>query len=388
MKYVLIIDQIRTGGAERILLDYYHYLKEKGHDVIIFALCGMNGQSTWTEGVNVIYGQVKNKNIIISKIYQQIGIFLKLNRLVRKEQPEVIFSFLEKSNVLNIVLPTKAKKIISVHNLLSIQYTKIKSKIVLKILYLIINAAYNKCKNIVAVSQQVKTDLITSFGVNKDNITIINNRADEYDIQEKSKEEINNFVFDKGVKYVLNVGRFSDQKAHWKLLKAFSIFKQKNGEEKVHLLIIGEGENRIKLVELSEKLNLTSSITFLPFNSNPYKYMAKADLFVLSSIYEGFPIVIAEVSSLGIPFVGTSTAIPREMFEDKDVWESSTFKSSTKVECSQVQTDEKKLAVLIEKGLFDQNFRANNLAAIAQWELVNDKEDQFNDYTTLIQNCI
>ena len=60
-------------------------------------------------------------------------------------------------------------------------------------------------------------------------------------------------------------------------------------------------------------MGVYSRTIFLPFNLNPYKYMAHADLFVLSSIFEGFPIVLAEVSSLRIPFVEFSRkAIPEK----------------------------------------------------------------------------
>ena len=51
MKYILVIDHIATGGAERILIDYYHYLKQNGHVPYVFVLSGYSGQSKWTENV-------------------------------------------------------------------------------------------------------------------------------------------------------------------------------------------------------------------------------------------------------------------------------------------------------------------------------------------------
>ena len=129
MNYILVIDHIATGGAERILIDYYHHLICKGYNVTIFCLSGNKNQSKWTEGINVIYGSKGDENNLIRKTIQQISLFFKLKKLSKIQNADIIFSFLEKSNLLTIAIPTNAKKIVSVHNVLSIQYTKIKSSI-------------------------------------------------------------------------------------------------------------------------------------------------------------------------------------------------------------------------------------------------------------------
>ena len=71
MKYILVIDHIGTGGAERILLDYYHYLVKKGNEVRIFCLVGYAGQSKWTEGIDVVYGAPADCDNLIRKSLQQ-----------------------------------------------------------------------------------------------------------------------------------------------------------------------------------------------------------------------------------------------------------------------------------------------------------------------------
>ena len=69
-------------------------------------------------------------------------------------------------------MPTSAVKVVSVHNVLSLQYTKIKLGIVQKLTYCMIRWMYNKCNNVVAVSKQVKDDLIVSFGVRSENLNV------------------------------------------------------------------------------------------------------------------------------------------------------------------------------------------------------------------------
>ena len=381
MTYILIIDHIATGGAERILIDYYHYLEGKGHKPYVFVLSGHKGQSRWTDGVNVVYGADSDEDNLIRKSIQQIKLFFKLKRLVKKVSPDVMFSFLEKSNLLTSLIKTKAVKVMTVHNVLSIQYTKVRSDKVRTILYGMIRRMYNGCPNVVAVAKQVKDDLTTSFGVREQNVHVINNYVDRVGIRMKSEEAVDDYVFSDDVKYIMNVGRFSDQKAQWKLLKAFSLYA-KNSKENVHLVLMGQGEYVDNLKGLAENLGIEDKTTFLPFSINPYKYMRHASLFVLSSIFEGFPIVLAEVSSLRIPFVGTRKAIPEEMFDNRDVWEDCIFDSTTlKADfTNEIHEDEERLAELLGKGIEDCDFRQRILTHTSGWEANNDKLTQFEMY--------
>lgn len=384
MKYILVIDHIATGGAERILIDYYHYLKQNGHVPYVFVLSGYSGQSKWTENVDVFYGSCNDENNLIKKTLQQFNLFFRLKKIVADIKPDVIFSFLEKSNLLTILVPTSAVKVVSVHNVLSLQYTKIKLGIVQKLTYCMIRWMYNKCNNVVAVSKQVKDDLIVSFGVRSENINVINNYVNSKDIKIKSQCGIDDFVFCPDKKFIMNIGRFSEQKAQWKLLKAFSLYLNKGGWN-VYLVLMGEGEYMEELKQLAKDLGVYSRTIFLPFNLNPYKYMAHADLFVLSSIFEGFPIVLAEVSSLRIPFVGTRKAIPEEMFDNRLFWEECIVdnlileKDFTTI----IHDDEKHLAKLIERGIDDDDFRKKILNHTKIWEENNDKSMQFLFYDAM-----
>lgn len=381
MKYLLVIDHIGTGGAERIMVDYHRHLLCKGHQVKVFCLSGKKGQSKLDSDLDVVYGASDDIGNLIGKAWQQAMLLFKLKNTASQFHPDVIFSFLEKSNLLVSLVPSAKTKVLSVHNILSIQYTKVQSSIIRKILYSMIRWMYNRCPHVVAVSKQVKDDLMHSLGVKESNVCIINNFVDREDIRKKTHEKIENYIFEPHIKYVMNVGRFSDQKAQWKLLKAFSLYSNQ-AMENVRLVLMGQGEHTEGLKQLANDLKIADKVDFLPFNINPYKYMAHAHLFVLSSIFEGFPIVLAEVSSLRIPFVGTRKAIPEEMFDDKGVWEQCIFDSTTlKPDFStEIHEDEKCLAKLIEKGVEDAVFRKTILSHTRLWNYNNDKSKQFEFY--------
>lgn len=380
MKYLLVIDHIATGGAERILIDYYHHLKQHGHEVSIFVLTGKDGESVWTKGLEVTYGSQNDVDNIFLKTKQQISLYFQLKETVKKQKPDVIFSFLEKSNLLTLAIPSKAKKIVTVHNVLSIQYQKIRKKIIRELVYFFIRKAYNQCGDVIAVSKQVKNDLIESLKVKKENIMVINNYVDSEDIKEKAQETPENFLFQKNKKYIINIGRFSEQKAQWKLIRAFSESKAK--QKDWELIIMGHGEYKSNLQKLVADLGLQQKVHILPFHENPYQYLKRADLVVLPSIFEGFPIVLAEASSLRIPFIGSEKAIPEEMFDDLNAWKSCIFRTkySKPNFSTKIFEDEKELARLIDLFIESEHKRKDILNHTACWEKSNHKKIQFAQY--------
>jgi len=113
--------------------------------------------------------------------------------------------------------------------------------------------------------------------------------------------------------------------------------------------------------------------------------MVHANLFVLSSIFEGFPIVLAEASSLRVPFVGSRKAIPEEMFDNKEIWNECVYDTSS-LTCdftTTIHDDERQLAELINKGLGNQEFSNAILRSTVQWKSKNDKVTQFEMYDNL-----
>ncbi|MCK4815270.1 glycosyltransferase, partial [bacterium] len=115
-------------------------------------------------------------------------------------------------------------------------------------------------------------------------------------------------------KRILAVGSFKDQKDHESLIRAFA--KLQNSLSAT-LVIVGEGPLRPKLEDLIAELSLEKSVKLPGFFANPYLWYRDADLFVLSSLYEGFGNVIVEALECGVPVVSTDCLSgPREILED------------------------------------------------------------------------
>ncbi|MEO5782191.1 MAG: glycosyltransferase [Ginsengibacter sp.] len=125
-----------------------------------------------------------------------------------------------------------------------------------------------------------------------------------------------NFPIDvTGKTILLSVGRLVEQKDPLTLLKAFSIFKQT--DTTAVLFILGEGGQELMLTNYIKENNLSASVFLMGFEPNPYKWMARCNVFILSSIYEGFGNVIVEAMALGKTVVSTDCPSgPAEILEN------------------------------------------------------------------------
>jgi glycosyltransferase involved in cell wall biosynthesis len=113
---------------------------------------------------------------------------------------------------------------------------------------------------------------------------------------------------------VLGVGRLTQAKDFPTLIRAFALVRK---ERPARLMILGEGEERPKLEALVRELGLEEDVALPGFVGNPYKYIARAGVFVLSSAWEGLPTTLVEALALGTPVVSTNCKSgPEEILEE------------------------------------------------------------------------
>ncbi len=176
---------------------------------------------------------------------------------------------------------------------------------------------YPKADVIVAVSQGVADDTAQIIGVASERIRVIHNPVIAPDLLDHGAEPVAHpFLTPKSVPVIVGSGRFTRQKDFPTLLRAFA---RLHAHQPCRLLILGDGDpaERAKLDALAAELGISDSLSMPGFLSNPYAYIAKCDLFVLSSIWEGSPTVLTEALALGVPVVATDCPSgPREITQD------------------------------------------------------------------------
>jgi|WetSurMetagenome_2_1015567.scaffolds.fasta_scaffold116820_2 glycosyltransferase involved in cell wall biosynthesis len=156
---------------------------------------------------------------------------------------------------------------------------------------------------VTAVSRGVADDLMQAARLSPELVQVIYNPIVTLDLAAKSLVPLEHPWFRNGEPpVILGVGRLTAQKAFDVLIDAFAQVRQMH---QARLLILGEGEERLRLEALIKHLGLEGNVKLPGFISNPYPYMAQASLFVLSSRWEGLPTALVEAMSLRTPVIAT-----------------------------------------------------------------------------------
>ena len=163
---------------------------------------------------------------------------------------------------------------------------------------------------VIVNSLDFKKQMEKKFNIQVD---CIFNPLDLREIIKKSKYKIKNNFYDKGFR-IINIGRMTEQKDQITILKAINILKDKF---KFKLIILGRGSEKEKLLEFIKKNKLEKLVKLIDFIENPYPYLKSANLFVLSSKYEGLPNVLLEAASLKKLIISTDCPTgPREILNN------------------------------------------------------------------------
>jgi glycosyltransferase involved in cell wall biosynthesis len=299
---MIVIHSLRGGGSERTLINLL-----KGIDRNLFSVTLVLYERVFDfpppDKVKFeildIYG---SKNIFKLTVGFILKI-VKLARRIRKSKPDTILSFLSSTNVTVILAKffsgMKCRVLLSEHNYPSVT---IRNEMYGRITGIFMKKVYPKADKIIAVSEGVKRDLIDRFSIQEEKIQVIYNPVDVEEIERLSRDSVSHQWFTKNEHIIISAGRLTKLKGYAYLIKAFSLVRKRLP---CRLLIVGEGEEREKLVRMAGRLNLDSDIEFLGFQKNPFKYMVNSTVFVSSSLSEGFGNTIVEAMALGLPVIAT-----------------------------------------------------------------------------------
>ena len=163
---------------------------------------------------------------------------------------------------------------------------------------------YRYNHGVIAASGGIKSDLQDNIGLKDVPVHVVLNGAITRETLERSRERVDHpWLNDQqGIPVFITAGGLRQQKDHKNLIDAFAAVRSR---KECRLIILGEGPLREELTERARKRGIAEDIDLYGFVDNPYAWMAKADCFVLSSLWEGLPTVLIEALSLGVPIVST-----------------------------------------------------------------------------------
>lgn len=171
---------------------------------------------------------------------------------------------------------------------------------------------YPHVDHVVCVSDGVREDATRLTGLAAGRLSVVRNPVVTPRLAALARETPEHpWIVDDTVPLILGAGRLTEQKDFPTLIRAFARLR---AQRAARLVILGDGRGRARLEQLAAELGVAADVALPGFTPNPYAWMARARLFVLSSAWEGSPNVLTEALALGVPSVSTDCPSgPREI---------------------------------------------------------------------------
>lgn len=295
-RLAIFLAALYGGGAERFMLNLAEGLAQRGYSVdLILAQTEGPYLSEVSESVRLV--DLGARRLLTS--------LPALIQYLRREKPTALLSALH-ANIIALWarrlsgIPTRV--VVSERNTLSL-VAQNTSDLRWQLTPQLTRFFYPWADGIVAVSKGVAEDLVRTAGISRERVQVIYNLIVTPQLREKALAPLEHPWFGEGSPpVVLAVGRLTPQKNFDTLIKAFA---QVRKTRPARLLILGEGEERSRLEAQVKKLDLDQDVSLPGRVINPYPYMVRASLFVLSSRWEGLPGVLIEALYCRAPIVAT-----------------------------------------------------------------------------------
>lgn len=326
------------GGLEKVMSDLSILFEKSQYEVVTIVLdkeiCYPNG------GQLIALG---NENKMVK--------YLKLNAILKKNKFDYVIDFRYRLNpfmelLFLYVFYYKTKIIYTIHSSNSKAYFT-KYNLIAKLILIKVN-------KFVCVSRAIKEKLEIEY--HKMNIEVIPNGFDFKKVTQLSLAEINNVP---SFNFIIAVGRLAEEKQFDKLIEIFG--KSILPSKEIHLLFLGSGTQEAFLKEKCKTLHVENKVHFMGFQENPYVYQRKALFSVLSSSYEGFPMVILESLAVGTPVVSFDCPTgPSEMIVNEV--------NGLLIENQNFEELQRKIEWLVKNPQIIQVYRENAVESVAKFE--------------------
>jgi glycosyltransferase involved in cell wall biosynthesis len=298
-RIALLLPNLAAGGAERVALGLAKFLASRQHMVQV-VVAQREGELAQEIPAEVQVVDLEAGKGIFGNPGLAISTSIRLFRWLRFDPPDAIVSSITGMNLVTILACRSAsfegRLVITEHTTLR-NFRNPLRKTAMRLLY-------PKADWVVAVSRNIEAELIGQIGVAPKKVRHIPNGIDRSLLVERAKAPVDHpWLVEPRPPVVVAVGRLSPAKDYPTLIRAFSLVRK---ELNAKLLIIGEGPERENLERLVHGLDLKDSIALVGFDLNPWRWISRADLYVMSSAWEGCPLALLEALALGLNCVVTA----------------------------------------------------------------------------------
>lgn len=298
-KIMLIVPMLHQGGFERVCVATARLLAP--HCEVCIVLFDSHDIAYDIEGLHVIDLHMGVKEGLAGKIFRVLQRSLALRRLKRRMGTDIAYSFGSTANMVNVLSGRRAEIWVGLRSYMDME-DKAKIRLFVK-----------RADRLLCCSGRIEEELRENYHCRK--AETLYNPLDMEDLKNKAKEEKPHMPWKEDSPVIVSMGREDDVKGFWHLIKTFSLVKKQIGN--AGLMIIGDGGFEA-YQQLGRDLELTDDIYFTGMKRNPFPYLKRASLYVLTSYREGFPNALVEAMALGIPVIATNCPTgPEEILQDR-----------------------------------------------------------------------
>jgi glycosyltransferase involved in cell wall biosynthesis len=291
-KLFIVRPTLGQGGAERVTLTLLQKLDRTRFDLSL-VLLRREGELLADVPPDVTVHVLGARNLWTC--------WWSLARLLRRERPDVLFSPGGTNGpavIARWLAQVPLRLVLSERNILYHSKLTWKRRLMVWTQRLL----YPYADELTAVSQGVKQDMVEKLHLPPQRIQVIYNPVVDESLSALAQEPVDHPWFHDDVPIILGVGRLVVQKNFAMLLRAFA---QVRVQRPARLLILGEGPLRAELLTQADELQIADDVWLPGFDKNPFKYMARATVFVLSSWHEGLPGALIQAMACGTAVIST-----------------------------------------------------------------------------------
>jgi glycosyltransferase involved in cell wall biosynthesis len=310
---LFFVPSLGGGGAERQVLRLANELRKR-HDVTVAVA---RGDGHYEADLDPSVRVRPLKTVGSSSTFTLIQAVPNLTALLWSSTPDVLCSFMDHANVAALVAACPLGRsappvVVGVQNLLSEQLRNGQGQ-VLRVVAAGVRAMYPRAAQVVASSHGVAEAIGASFELKPSQLSVVHNAGFDDRVAQLATQPVGETL---PHPLVVACGRLTHQKGYDTLLHACALAME---QTPFSLWVIGEGPERRRLEAMVDQLQLSRAVRLLGARRNPFTIMSRADLFVMSSRFEGFGNVLTEAMAVGTPVLATDCRFgPREIIGHPD----------------------------------------------------------------------
>lgn len=310
LKVVFVINDLSGGGAEKLLQLISSFLSRRGHEVSVVTLQAGNDAYDLERPIRKL---TLKAGLLTQGVGRVTALPLqarRLSALLSNLKPDICVGSLPRANLALLMtrwFGNHSPAIVTEHAITREAYPSL--RVSDRVMRWLIGRFYAKADRVIAVSKAVQEGLV-DFYVNADQVHVVHNAVCLDTIRSLARQAPSGFPA-ATLPTIITVGRHAREKDQETLIRAFARSLKR---APARLVLVGQGPRRQNLEALVEELGIADAVLFAGWQENPFCWMARSDLFVLSSRFEGFGNVIVEAMACGLPVISTDCkGGPREI---------------------------------------------------------------------------